>query len=174
MRRAGLRLPWPAVWVRTRIIPARAGFTCTHRSSGSPAPDHPRSRGVYDNSHDLDTQLTGSSPLARGLRKSLSRLPVGDGIIPARAGFTSRSVKIEEVWRDHPRSRGVYEVWRWSQTIPKGSSPLARGLPPWIIPGISGLRIIPARAGFTRAGMVSNGALMDHPRSRGVYAYGIQ
>ena len=30
-------------------------------------------------------------------------------------------------------------------------------------------RIIPARAGFTPAGMVSNGASMDQPRSRGVY-----
>ena len=30
-----------------RIIPARAGFTRTTRSTGGPRPDHPRSRGVY-------------------------------------------------------------------------------------------------------------------------------
>ena len=50
-----------------------------------------------------------------------------------------------------------------------GSSPLARGLlqrarqtrRPW--------RIIPARAGFTRAREVIARLARDHPRSRGVY-----
>ena len=51
----------------------------------------------------------------------------------------------------------------------RGSSPLARGLR-GPLPGFGrGLRIIPARAGFTErpSGRLSRGP--DHPRSRGVY-----
>ena len=51
------------------IIPARAGFT---RPPGAPAGrgwDHPRSRGVYNKAIAADAEVTGSSPLARGLRK---------------------------------------------------------------------------------------------------------
>ena len=50
-----------------------------------------------------------------------------------------------------------------------GSSPLARGLPPWGLVGTSCPRIIPARAGFTTFRIVSSQAITDHPRSRGVY-----
>ena len=50
-----------------------------------------------------------------------------------------------------------------------GSSPLARGL--LVVPGLfpAPPRIIPARAGFTRAGHAPSTSPMDHPRSRGVY-----
>ena len=50
-----------------------------------------------------------------------------------------------------------------------GSSPLARGLPAWGSPGRPSLRIIPARAGFTRRRDGAATPLADHPRSRGVY-----
>ena len=33
-------------------------------------------------------------------------------------------------FRDHPRSRGVYDVWIMGLLYPLGSSPLARGLLP--------------------------------------------
>ena len=72
------------------IIPARAGFTERRRESRRRAQDHPRSRGVYLDKHISSPAAWGSSPLARGLR------PVGgvrvhrSGIIPARAGFTSK------------------------------------------------------------------------------------
>ena len=50
-----------------------------------------------------------------------------------------------------------------------GSSPLARGLPePLMTTGI-GLRIIPARAGFTHRPLLWLWGCRDHPRSRGVY-----
>ena len=50
-----------------RIIPARAGFTCTRRPRNRLRADHPRSRGVYpENEEDGDSYM-GSSPLARGL-----------------------------------------------------------------------------------------------------------
>ena len=50
-----------------------------------------------------------------------------------------------------------------------GSSPLARGLQ--LARGLAGtgLRIIPARAGFTGGGPAGPARWPDHPRSRGVY-----
>ena len=111
--------------------------------------DHPRSRGVY-----------GGSP---------GEQPPAPRIIPARAGFT-RGVasRMRSIW-DHPRSRGVYAGRRLSQSMYSGSSPLARGLPPEYGAGNSDSRIIPARAGFTRAELDPGGHPGDHPRSRGVY-----
>ena len=70
------------------IIPARAGFTVFRGPSATSSPDHPRSRGVYDNEPLKGIHLDGSSPLARGLLDIEAHHRVGDGIIPARAGFT--------------------------------------------------------------------------------------
>ena len=50
-----------------------------------------------------------------------------------------------------------------------GSSPLARGLRSFMRGEAFEIRIIPARAGFTRSVMASFQVLVDHPRSRGVY-----
>ena len=91
----------------------------------------------------------GSSPLARGLRRTQ---PPGE--------FRSR---------DHPRSRGVYRLSILIFYGPLGSSPLARGLHPSQAHEPTGLRIIPARAGFTVVSMQPDTACQDHPRSRGVY-----
>ena len=56
----------------------------------------------------------------------------------------------------------------WSRNV--GSSPLARGLPRR--PGwrVGGVRIIPARAGFTPGLRLGGRRGRDHPRSCGVYA----
>ena len=84
----GLRTELLKPRVRTRIIPARAGFTrymCTYRTKYG---DHPRSRGVYYNEIGLESVDMGSSPLARGLLARCDQGGRGDGIIPARAGFT--------------------------------------------------------------------------------------
>ena len=112
-----------------RIIPARAGFTESVRGAV---------QGV-----------AGSSPLARGL---LVRIVGGVGvcgIIPARAGFTSPVVHSYPLWRDHPRSRGVYLSGNGMDALSLGSSPLARGLLASIIAAVTMGGIIPARAGFT-------------------------
>ena len=55
---------WP---VDHRIIPARAGFTWPAFTHTSAREDHPRSRGVYDCRPTPYGDLSGSSPLARGL-----------------------------------------------------------------------------------------------------------
>ena len=93
---------------RTRIIPARAGFTAKERARKDYAADHPRSRGVYFLPVVAKFAIWGSSPLARGLLNDrLDQLDAGR-IIPARAGFTPwRCGASPRSW-DHPRSRGVY------------------------------------------------------------------
>ena len=92
---------------------------------------------------------TGSSPLARGLPRYSAMMHTFAGIIPARAGFTSR------------RSA----MWAWA----RGSSPLARGLHGQVVLPLFFVRIIPARAGFTPHRRPSPWWRRDHPRSRGVY-----
>ena len=73
-----------------RIIPARAGFTSSPGISWRTDRDHPRSRGVYDESQTVEQDCYGSSPLARGLHAHHHIHVLGIGIIPARAGFTCR------------------------------------------------------------------------------------
>ena len=132
--------------------------------------DHPRSRGVY--AADLPDRYygAGSSPLARGLRDGDDAPCDGDGIIPARAGFTTSAARAAAPPPDHPRSRGVYHLERARPAAAEGSSPLARGLRR-IPPRRRGRsRIIPARAGFTAPAARTGRPAADHPRSRGVYA----
>ena len=105
----GLRDAVPAPAAANRIIPARAGFTTCRRPGSRSRPDHPRSRGVYVSAFPPATAFRGSSPLARGLRDRPVMTGHEGGIIPARAGFTRRSSQ--------------------SARPPRGSAPLARGLP---------------------------------------------
>ena len=153
----------------TRIIPARAGFTDEPGRRRQLRGDHPRSRGVYVARPARSSSTSGSSPLARGLLGRAELIVEGDGIIPARAGFTSWRRPCTATTTDHPRSRGVYAPSRCTRTAPAGSSPLARGLLGFHQRHPGADRIIPARAGFTRKETETNANPQDHPRSRGVY-----
>ena len=154
---------------RMRIIPARAGFTPATPTTCPSAPDHPRSRGVYSVERHIIPAIGGSSPLARGLRRSGVCHWCFSWIIPARAGFTKAKAPSPSGPRDHPRSRGVYVSRARDASASHGSSPLARGLQVMAMSAHSHHRIIPARAGFTRRGSRSEPTKPDHPRSRGVY-----
>ena len=125
----GLREPESRRRLGRRIIPARAGFTmyCPLRPERNR--DHPRSRGVYALVAVSGFIARGSSPLARGLPATLCSECSAYRIIPARAGFTMYCPLRPERNRDHPRSRGVYGMLDFGDTIEEG--------------------IIPARAGFT-------------------------
>ena len=111
----------------------------------------------------------GSSPLARGLPHEEHAMTAMTRIIPARAGFTARGAPTASHGEDHPRSRGVYPCWFSYPIVFLGSSPLARGLQLALGVVVVGVRIIPARAGFTRPPSRPRAAPRDHPRSRGVY-----
>ena len=95
------------------------------------------------------------------------------------------------MYKDHPRTRGVYGEEEGLQCCDQGSSPHTRGLLK-TLNNIRGLgRIIPAHAGFTHATGVYTGSRYgssphtrglpdmplsrtclraDHPRTRGVYS----
>ena len=173
----------------TWIIPARAGFTFYGGCIEDGSEDHPRSRGVYRPIGRDVLLITGSSPLARGLRMSNPRCvcwgssPLARGlhhggqhlagqgrIIPARAGFTFDLIFLDRCVGDHPRSRGVYESSEISSQKRWGSSPLARGLPSPSRHHTVPAGIIPARAGFTPTRRGRRRRCPDHPRSRGVYS----
>ena len=93
------------------------------------------------------------------------------GIIPARAGFTSRRTALPCASADHPRSRGVYTRRLSISSRARGSSPLARGLHAPMKDSSRIQGIIPARAGFTAARSSWTRLGRDHPRSRGVYTW---
>ena len=97
-----------SVGIADGIIPARAGFTRRRPSPDPCSPDHPRSRGVYTTMRSRFSEFTGSSPLARGLRRRGVSFSGPQGIIPARAGFTEKIRRTPTGGVDHPRSRGVY------------------------------------------------------------------
>ena len=149
--------------------PLARGLPEPSSATPGPTPDHPRSRGVYAATDSSVALQAGSSPLARGLLLVLLVLVLDARIIPARAGFTSKSDSSSHATKDHPRSRGVYTYRSVSGEMPVGSSPLARGLRRLLrlLVGPSG--IIPARAGFTTPPARGGGFRGDHPRSRGVY-----
>ena len=152
-----------------RIIPARAGFTGTGVPATAAYRDHPRSRGVYLAGMSTTHVDEGSSPLARGLLTPKGIDVEKERIIPARAGFTVRSPAPRAHSSDHPRSRGVYRFQAAWAAWAAGSSPLARGLLGVGIVLLKPVRIIPARAGFTRRQRRRHPTRRDHPRSRGVY-----
>ena len=166
----GLRRYPHAHHPRIRIIPARAGFTGRAARQRPGRPDHPRSRGVYRPTDPSEAFRSGSSPLARGLRRRLVSRSFRTGIIPARAGFTEGVAGLLQIEGDHPRSRGVYPRGRPVGRVHRGSSPLARGLHHDHVRPLPVIGIIPARAGFTGDGRRAWGDAWDHPRSRGVYA----
>ena len=84
----GLPVPVRGGPIHGRIIPARAGFTAFCERVDFVRTDHPRSRGVYGSVLTGGDGVAGSSPLARGLLPCRGEVQGGDGIIPARAGFT--------------------------------------------------------------------------------------
>ena len=90
-------------------------------------------------------------------------------IIPALAGNTIfRIFRILAV-RDHPRSRGEYDVAGDLPEVDGGSSPLSRGIPVAVRCCSRSLRIIPALAGNTPNRNLTASLATDHPRSRGEY-----
>ena len=98
-----------------RLIPAHAGKTAQHRLTRNQHQAHPRSRGENVQGRSADWVQRGSSPLTRG--KQGPRGQRGDPyrLIPAHAGKTKWSKKLDQVFRAHPRSRG--ENWFISSVV---------------------------------------------------------
>ena len=146
----GLRPSAVPATARPGIIPARAGFTRGQPVVVSEETDHPRACGVYGLPKFGGGVLGGSSPRVRGLLGRVETVTVTTGIIPARAGFTTRGGTHDDKGRDHPRACGVYPPIPGRLPRAFGSSPRVRGLPRFFFRFSEELWIIPARAGFTR------------------------
>ena len=91
---------------RCGLIPARAGTTWAKNIPAQPTWAHPRSRGDHDGSVPVAPFSSGSSPLARGPRRSWTTQIPSFGLIPARAGTTAKLVAPKRSLWAHPRSRG--------------------------------------------------------------------
>ena len=152
---------------RGGLIPAHAGKTRLHYTSGTMYRAHPRSRGENRNWPATQPLARGSSPLTRGkliqtlLRRKLQRL------IPAHAGKTREAGTSRMPSRAHPRSRGENGGGWWDVQLGRGSSPLTRGKPLLPTCGIASMRLIPAHAGKTKYSTPSGRRCAAHPRSRG-------
>ena len=156
---------------RAGLIPAHAGKTRLHYTSGTMYRAHPRSRGenlVTTGSYDGNL---GSSPLTRGKPFRGCRCYYARGLIPAHAGKTTRTcARFPPPWA-HPRSRGENMASALQTWGDEGSSPLTRGKRRLLISHRKRLGLIPAHAGKTRAATVSVIHWRAHPRSRGENTY---
>ena len=131
--------------------------------------DHPRSRGEYRRDPLDPAAQRGSSPLSRGIQWPVGTNKAVKRIIPALAGNTSSAARPAPAARDHPRSRGEYQLERENRRINSGSSPLSRGIPNWRSIRLRWAGIIPALAGNTSMYGPNTRRTGDHPRSRGEY-----
>ena len=150
-----------------RIIPARAGPTCSEIICLPFNPDHPRSCGANPLRVKVSSEACGSSPLVRGQQSNPSRLVCRSRIIPARAGPTALQQCALLADADHPRSCGANSLSALSGLALCGSSPLVRGQLGGVEAEGEELRIIPARAGPTSRCGHGSRSPSDHPRSCG-------
>ena len=134
---------------RLRIIPARAGPTCSSILYAVTTSDHPRSCGANCPTGRHTLPAAGSSPLVRGQREVNGALPANFRIIPARAGPTPFFITDVRAEADHPRSCGANDVFHAGFQHVCGSSPLVRGQLLQNSAPCKQRRIIPARAGPT-------------------------
>ena len=102
--------PWRRSRRNARLIPARAGKTDSFHACLASAAAHPRSRGENRGGRAMTAFDPGSSPLARGKLVGLLSSCQSVGLIPARAGKTSRGPRRGIPDAAHPRSRGENAV----------------------------------------------------------------
>ena len=135
---------------RGGIIPALAGNTTDTMECSAPGSDHPRSRGEYLSGSSSLVEKRGSSPLSRGILRTIFIFSSRTRIIPALAGNTRTSHQGVRSCGDHPRSRGEYISGPGIAFSFPGSSPLSRGIRHWRWHGCLCPGIIPALAGNTK------------------------
>ena len=150
-----------------RLIPARAGTTSSTSGSRTRPRAHPRAGGDHRADLGDGRQHAGSSPRGRGPPAGPDPAGRAPGLIPARAGTTSRPMMLP--WRGgaHPRAGGDHAQWVYDKVTGPGSSPRGRG--PQVIPrsGDRPARLIPARAGTTTDGSTPPSPTAAHPRAGG-------
>ena len=92
------------------------------------------------------------------------------GITPAHAGNTSNCGSEKDNLRDHPRTRGEYDIWDLTVGYQEGSPPHTRGILLSNLVNVVFGWITPAHAGNTEQYHKHLESDWDHPRTRGEYS----
>ena len=150
-----------------RLIPARAGKTCSGWCRRRRSAAHPRACGENPGDRTESATLDGSSPRVRGKRGLQRRLRGFAGLIPARAGKTTCSTRGSPPTTAHPRACGENEVSVRRCASGEGSSPRVRGKPELLADSRVETRLIPARAGKTIIIFGTPENIAAHPRACG-------
>ncbi len=150
-----------------RLIPACAGRTWWTGPPRRGGPAHPRVRGEDSGSRRMIASSPGSSPRARGGRRSASTSGMEARLIPACAGRTPSRRRSTSTASAHPRVRGEDHVGQLVHDGEYGSSPRARGGLPDARPRVLGDGLIPACAGRTDLPASASSPTPAHPRVRG-------
>ncbi|SYR22486.1 Domain of uncharacterised function (DUF2825) [Klebsiella pneumoniae] len=93
-----------------RFIPAGAGNTQSGNVICTPASVYPRWRGEHCGKVNTLIGADGLSPLARGTRPAPAVRRRGGRFIPAGAGNTSWSWRMQKPWTVYPRWRGEHQA----------------------------------------------------------------
>ena len=149
-RLRGTQLPPDLRCRRPGIIPALAGNTSRYIHACCAMRDHPRACGEHRATRKAAAFGSGSSPRLRGTQCVEYNRLCYQGIIPALAGNTSRTLYRAQAARDHPRACGEHTTWYRDFPLFAGSSPRLRGTPAFAPVCVDELGIIPALAGNTR------------------------
>ena len=128
---------------------------------------HPRACGENTVYMFRAARTCGSSPRVRGKRNRNGNRAWSPGLIPARAGKTPPAPSSAPAPRAHPRACGENLERTSAPGTVRGSSPRVRGKPVPLTRPLGLLRLIPARAGKTRAPHPHRGAQPAHPRACG-------
>ena len=109
------------------IIPARAGSSDPIEKKSRPSRDHPRACGEQEGRSSLQEGKQGSSPRVRGAVGAARADEAEHGIIPARAGSSTRASPSKITPWDHPRACGEQFLRTRKTSSNRGSSPRVRG-----------------------------------------------
>ncbi len=136
-------------------------------------PVYPRSRGEHTSPVSGTKRETGLSPLARGTLLFAPAIIDNSRFIPALAGNTYLSLRVQGGRTVYPRSRGEHSRAVLIPMAFSGLSPLARGTPVTVRDTGEFSRFIPARAGNTFKTPHSRPQRSVYPRSRGEHTKNI-
>ena len=150
-----------------RLIPARAGKTSAPPTPPSGGAAHPRACGENTVASLSLTGNAGSSPRVRGKLCIRYKNTFVFGLIPARAGKTSRLWPRTGCSWAHPRACGENAQGTGPVTSWRGSSPRVRGKRGLDLHEGARVGLIPARAGKTGPRSVSTPSICPHPRACG-------
>ena len=152
---------------REGIIPARAGSSPVAVVGADVALDHPRACGEQPVQVMACGEILGSSPRVRGAVGEDHLAAALHGIIPARAGSSSRRTHGSATTEDHPRACGEQAHEVCGLAFAPGSSPRVRGAVDKQIERETICGIIPARAGSSSGCCRRRRRSPDHPRACG-------